>query len=97
MAKNISDIIIKPLITEKSTALSQFNKYTFEVAKDASKSAIKNAFEVIFPDRKIKGIQTIKIKGHRRRTKAGYKLPIDSKKAVLTIEGPRIEYFPEVS
>lgn len=97
MTRSVSDIILEPVITEKSTALSQFNKYTFRVARNASKTAIKHAFEQAFPNRKVKAIQTLKIMGHKKRTKLGFKSPRDFKKAVLTIDGPKIEFFPEVS
>ena len=97
MTKNVQDVILEPVITEKSTALSQFNKYTFQVGVNASKPAIKHAFEQAFPERKVKSIQTLKIMGHKRRTKLGFKLPRDFKKAILTVEGPKIDFFPEVS
>lgn len=94
--KNISDILLEPVITEKSTALSSQNKYTFKVNKNASKSDIKNAFETIFPGRKILAVQTLKLHGHKKRTRAGFKGPRDSKKAIITAEGAKIEYFPEL-
>lgn len=95
MTKNLTSIL-EPIITEKSTALSQQSKYTFKVVKDASKDLIKKSFQEIFPDRKIKSVKTLKIKGHSRRTKSGIKLPVDGKKVIITVEGPKIEYFPDV-
>ena len=97
MGKNLSDIILEPIITEKSTSLSKDKKYTFKVSKDATKSEIKNAFCAIFPKRKILDIKSLVIKGHTKRTKSGIKLPRDGKKAIITAEGPGIEYFPEIS
>ena len=97
MKRTISNVILEPVITEKSTALSQQNKYTFQVSKTATKHNIKSAFQAIFPDRKVLSIQTVKTMGHKKRTKGGYKNPIDGKKALITIEGPRIEFFPEAS
>ena len=97
MGKNISDLILEPIITEKSTALSLQNKYTFKVANDASKDSIKQAFIEVFPGRKIVNIKTIKIQRGTKRTKSGLKFLTNQKKAVITIDGPRIEYFPEVS
>lgn len=47
-AKNPHDIVIKPILTEKSYNLMQEGKYTFEVAKDATKPEIKDAIETIF-------------------------------------------------
>ena len=96
MTKELSTIL-EPIITEKSTALSKQNKYTFKVIREASKNEIKRDFTLVFPGRKIKSIQVLKQKGHAKRTKSGIKFPIDSKKAIITIDGPRIEFFPEVS
>lgn len=95
MTSGLKDIILEPVITEKSTALSAHNKYTFKVAKGATKFQIRKSFESIFPKRKVLAIQTSKITGHKRRTKGGFKKPLDWKKAIVTIEGDRIEYFPE--
>lgn len=97
MTKNLSDLILEPIITEKSTSLSKNKKYTFKVSKDATKSEIKNAFCTIFPKRKVLNIKSLVIKGHTKRTKSGIKLPRDGKKAIITVEGPPVEYFPEVS
>ena len=96
MGKSFSSLL-EPIITEKSTSLSKHNKYTFKVLKNASKNDIKNDFSNVFPGRKIKSIRVLKLKGHAKRTKSGIKFPIDGKKAILTIEGPKIEFFPEVS
>ena len=90
-------ILNEPVITEKSTVLSHANKYTFYVSKSATKSEIKKVFEEVFPKRKVLSVQTLPGRGHKRRTKRGFKLPRDKKKAVITIQGDRIEYFPEVS
>ena len=97
MARSFSDIIIHPLITEKSTALSQFDKYTFLVPKDATKDLIREAFSQVFPDRKILSIKTLKLKDREKRTKFGRKFPIDGKKAIISISGPKIDCFPSVS
>ncbi|MBI3590458.1 MAG: 50S ribosomal protein L23 [Candidatus Melainabacteria bacterium] len=97
MSGNLSNILLEPIITEKSTALSQHDKYTFKVAKDATKSSIKKAFQEIFPDKKVLSVKTLIVRGHKRRTKYGHSLPKDGKKAVVTASGSKITYFPEVS
>ncbi len=97
MSNKASDILLEPVITEKSTALSQHEKYTFKVANCATKSTIKKAFEEVFPSNKVLSIQTVKVKGHLKRTRFGSTLPKDGKKAVITASGPKIEYFPEIS
>ena len=97
MSKTFSDILIEPIITEKSTLVAKQSKYTFKVSNDATKTSIKKAFCEVFPNRKILKVQTLPLKGHTKRTKSGFKYPIHGKKAVITIEGANIEYFPEVS
>ena len=97
MQNNLAEIILEPVITEKSTALSQFNKYTFKVVNSADKITIKKAFEKVFPNRKVKSVQISKIFSHKRRTKGGYVKNPSCKKAIITIDGPKIDYFPEVS
>ena len=95
MSKNLTSIL-EPIITEKSTALSKQNKYTFKVEKDATKDLIRKSFLEVFPDRKVKSIKTLKVKGHSKRTKSGIKFPVDGKKVIITTIGPRIEYFPDL-
>ena len=95
MSRNLTSIL-KPIMTEKSTALSQQNKYTFKVTKGATKDLIRKLFVEVFPGRKIKSIKTLQIKGHSKRTKSGIKFPVDGKKVIITIDGPKIEYFPDV-
>ena len=79
------DTIISPNITEKSTALSEFNKIVFKVHKGASKSSIKRSIEKIFKVNVVK-INTINLKGktklvrNKKATKSGYK------KAIITLK-----------
>ena len=79
------DTIISPSITEKSTALSEFNKIVFKVNKGASKDSIKKSIEKIFKVNVIK-INTINLKGktklvrNKRVYKSGYK------KAIVTLK-----------
>ena len=97
MTKHFSDILLEPIITEKSTALTQHNKYTFKVGELATKTQIRNAFETVFPGRKVLSVQTLKSRGHKKRTRSGFTKPLDLKKAVITASGAKIEYFPEVT
>ena len=79
------DTIIAPNVTEKSTALSQFNKVVFKVHQKASKDSIKKSIEKIFKVNVIK-INTINLKGkfkivrNRKSFKTGYK------KAIVTLK-----------
>ena len=82
---NLLDFIISPRITEKATALSEFNKIVFQVRKDVKKQIIKKSVEKIFKVNVTK-INTINIKGKfklsrgRRSYKSGYK------KAIVTLK-----------
>ncbi len=79
------DTIISPNITEKSTALSEFNKVVFKVNKKAKKSSIKRSIEKIFKVNVIK-INTINSKGKTKvvRNKKTYKSGF--KKAIVTLK-----------
>jgi len=79
------DTIISPNVTEKSTALSEFNKVVFKVHKGANKHSIKRSIEKIFKVNVIK-INTINLKGkvkmvrNKKAYKSGYK------KAIVTLK-----------
>ena len=83
---NPRDIVLKPVITERSTDLMEQNKYTFIVAKGANKVEIKKAVEDIFGV-KVKAVNTMNIKGKRRRLGRfpEGKRP-DYKKAIVTLK-----------
>ena len=89
--EKLFDLIKKPVITEKSVGASSLNKYTFEVAKEATKVEIAQAIELAFPGRKVKKVNTVYMPSHSKRM--GYKFGrTDSgKKAIVTIEGDPIE------
>ena len=89
-------IIKRPIITEKSTSLSELKKFTFEVDAHANKYQIKEALQELFPEIKVVKVNIGKIFGSSKRTKTGRTTPKDSKKAIVTIEGDHIKYFPEV-
>ena len=67
---NSYDIIIRPIITERSMADVASKKYVFEVAKDAGKIEIKNAVETAFGV-KVKAVNTINVRGKAKRMGAG--------------------------
>jgi large subunit ribosomal protein L23 len=93
--KNARDVIIRPLISEKSSDLMEENKYTFVVSGKANKIEIKRALEEIF-DVKVKAVNTANFKGKRKRLG---RYPMGKqpgwKKAVITLaEGSKpIELF----
>jgi large subunit ribosomal protein L23 len=87
------DIIVEPVISEKSYGLMDANKYTFIVRPDANKTQIKIAIEKIF-DVKVTSVNTINRKGKRKRTRFGYGKRPDTKRAIVSVaEGDRIDIF----
>ena len=87
------DVIVRPVISEKSYGLLDGNKYTFVVAPDANKTEIKIAIEKIFGVT-VTSVNTSNRKGKRKRTKFGYGTRNDTKRAVVSLaEGDRIEIF----
>ena len=93
---NPHDIIIRPLITEKNTNLMQYNKYSFEVDRNANKAQIKHAIQTLFNVR-VSAVHTMNVRGKlkRRGRTSGY--TADWKKAIVTLaEGDRIELFEGV-
>lgn len=96
---NLLNLIIRPIITEKSTRLAgEENKYVFQVARRATKNQIKEAIEKLFKV-KVKKITTTVVKGKKRRI-WGLRKEIkksDWKKAVVQlVEGQKIDIFPEM-
>lgn len=87
------DIIVEPVISEKSYGLMDENKYTFIVRPDANKTQIKIAIEKIF-DVKVTNVNTVNRKGKRKRTRFGYGKRPDTKRAIVSLaEGDRIDIF----
>ncbi|WP_371397449.1 50S ribosomal protein L23 [Fretibacter rubidus] len=79
------DAIVSPVITEKSTILSENNQVVFEVAIDASKPEIKDAIEALFSVTVV-AVNTIKIKGKTKRFRGIAGRRKDVKKAVVTLK-----------
>lgn len=87
------EIIIKPVVTEKSVDLMQENKYCFRVAKDANKIEIKNAIEEIFKVTVV-NVNTINVHGKMKRMGRTQGKTASWKKAIVTLrEGDSIEVF----
>ena len=79
------NIILAPVITEKSTLGSEHNQVTFKVAKDSTKPEIKQAIEALF-DVKVKAINTLNQKGKIKRFRGRLGKRNDVKKAIVTLE-----------
>jgi large subunit ribosomal protein L23 len=85
------DVIVKPLITEKSTLLSEHNQVLFSVHPKASKPQIKSAIEQLF-NVKVTAVNTQLRKGKTKRWKGTPYIRSDEKKAVVTLaEGQSID------
>jgi len=81
------DIIVRPIVSEKSYGLLESGSYTFEVRPDANKTQIKIAIEKIFDGVKVVSVNTINRKGKRKRTRAGYGQRKATKRAIVTLSG----------
>ena len=79
------DVILAPVITEKSTLASEHNQVIFKVAITATKPVVKAAIEALF-EVKVKAVNTIKVKGKTKRFKGRIGHQSDFKKAIVTLE-----------
>ncbi|MGI9860703.1 50S ribosomal protein L23 [Moorella naiadis] len=87
------EIIIRPLVTEKSTGLMADNKYTFLVAPGANKIEIKHAIEKLFNVKVLK-VNTLVDRGKLRRVGRFQGRQSDRKKAIVTLRpGDKIQVF----
>jgi large subunit ribosomal protein L23 len=87
------DILLAPVISEKSYGLLDENKYTFLVRPDSNKTQIKIAVEQVFGV-KVIGVNTSNREGKRRRTNAGWGRRAATKRAVVSVApGQRIDIF----
>ena len=82
---NLFDTIVSPVITEKATILSEFNKMVFRVHQSASKNSIKKSIEKIFKVNVIK-INTINLKGKTKLVKGKKSSRPGYKKAIVTLK-----------
>jgi large subunit ribosomal protein L23 len=92
---NPRDIILRPVVSEKSYESYDANVYTFEVAPDANKIEIKKAVEEIFGVR-VTNVNTLNRQGKRKRNRRDGKVGKrpDRKRAIVSLaEGDRIEIF----
>ena len=91
------DIIIRPIITEKSSALTEQNKYTFEVHRSANKIQIRKAIEQIFKV-KVISVNTMNVPSKPKRMGAFLGKTRSWKKAIVALPaGQRIEFFEGAS
>jgi large subunit ribosomal protein L23 len=94
--RNLADLVLRPIVTEKATLLLEQNKYVFEVILKATKPEIKAAIESLF-EVKVTSVNTIRPPRKKRRVGkfVGYKPQY--KRAIITLRvGDSITLFPEV-
>jgi large subunit ribosomal protein L23 len=90
---NARDVLLKPVISEKSYRLADDGKYTFLVAPSANKTQIRQAVEEIFHVN-VTGVNTINRPGKRRRTRFGWGTRVNTKRAIVSLAaGERIDVF----
>jgi large subunit ribosomal protein L23 len=89
------DVILKPIVTEKSMSTMGDKKYTFSVNPDATKNQIKEAVEKMFTGAKVANVNTINLDGKTRRRGATSGKTSKVKKAIvqLTADSAEIEIF----
>ena len=87
------DVILKPVVSEKSYAASDCGQYTFVVAPDANKVQIKQAVEEIFKV-KVTNVNTLNRAGKRKRSRTGFGRRVNQKRAIVTVAaGQTIDIF----
>ncbi len=91
--KDYRDVLLAPVVSEKSYGLLDENKYTFLVHPDANKTEIKIAVEKIFGV-KVTSVNTLNRDGKRKRTRSGWGRRNATKRAIVSVvEGDRIDIF----
>ncbi len=93
--RDYHDVLLAPVVSEKSYALLDQNKYTFLVDPTANKTEIKIAVEKVFKVT-VTGVNTINRAGKKRRTRYGTGRRPDTKRAIVTVaDGDRIDLFAQ--
>ena len=93
LSKDPRDVLLAPVISEKSYGLLDDNKYTFLVHPESNKTEIKIAVEKIFGV-KVTSVHTINREGKRKRTRTGFGRRKATKRAIVAVaDGDRIDIF----
>lgn len=90
--KDPRDVIIAPVVSEKTYGLMDEGKYTFLVNPRSNKTEIKYAIESIF-DVKVASVNTLNRQGKRTRTRAGWAKRKDTKRAIVALKEGSIDIF----
>ena len=90
---NPRDVLLRPVISEKTYRLADDGKYTFLVSSDANRTQVRQAVESVFGV-KVTGVNTLNRPGKRRRTRYGWGKRPSTKRAIVSLaEGERIDVF----
>ena len=93
---DLRDVIVRPIVTEKSTTMAEISKYVFEVADDVNKVQIKAAVEKIF-EVNVRAVNVSRVRGKWRRYGRSRGRRPDWKKAIVTLQrGQTIDIFPGI-
>jgi large subunit ribosomal protein L23 len=93
---NLNEVLIRPLITEKNTMLSNLGRYTFEIDRRANKPMVRHAVEQIFRV-DVTAVNILNVPGKTRRVGRSVGQTTPWKKAIVTLRpGQRIEIFEGV-
>ena len=94
-AINYYDVILKPVVTEKSMAGMGEKRYTFYVHPEANKTMIKEAVEKMFEGTKVRSVNTMNLDGKKKRRGMVFGRTAKSKKAIVTLteDSKDIELF----
>ena len=93
--KNPRDVILRPIVSEKSYNLIDEGKYTFEVDPSSNKTEIKQAVESIFKV-KVSSVNTMNRVGKERKTRFGLGKRKDTKRAIVTLKSGTIDIFSSI-
>lgn len=95
-SKNPRDVIVAPVVSEKSYACMDRGQYTFLVAPGSNKTEIKQAVEAIFGV-KVASVNSQNRQGKTRRTRNGLGKSKDTKRAIVTLREGTIDIFGDVA
>lgn len=97
--RNLSDVILKPVITEKAMGMMADKRYVFKVAKDANKAEIAAAVEAMFSGVKVADVNTIIMKQKPKRLGAHAGYTSEWKKAIVTLteDSKTIAFFDSLN
>jgi large subunit ribosomal protein L23 len=94
--KDLTRVIVRPVVTEKTTDMGENDKYVFEVASEANKAEVKQAVEKFFGV-KVVDVHTLNMKGKPKRLGRHMGRRKDWKKAIVTVQsGDKIDLFDVV-